>query len=304
MKHLNLCSLLVAAALLLGGISGCGGGASKKPTITVKPAEAEVVASDDSPSDDSDTDNAVPPDSSGYGTFKGYVTLTGAFSPLPSVVAMGKALKDKAVCAAEADIPNEQVVVNDGRLANVFIYLPRKPENGRQKAAHEPTSQLVFDQKGCQFFPHAMVMRTKVAILVKNSDPIDHNAKNRPKFNPEFNQTLGVSKPTTELTYKRAEKIPVSVECNLHNWMRAYQLPLDHPYGVVTKADGSFEIHDLPVGTHTFKVWHEAAGEIMEYEVTITKDGEVVDEPISVNASKLTAFRGVKSKTIKLTQNP
>ena len=81
MKHLNLCSLFVAVALLLGGISGCGGGASEKPTITVKPAEAEVVASNDSPSDDSDTDNAVQPDSSGYGTFKGYVTLTGAFSP-------------------------------------------------------------------------------------------------------------------------------------------------------------------------------------------------------------------------------
>lgn len=304
MKRHKLCSLLIVPALLLAGVSGCGGGASEVPTITVKPAAKTEVATTDGTTagDNSPPDNGGP--SGGYGTFKGRVTLTGSFSPLPPLATQGKASRDRAVCAAKADIPNESVVVNDGGLANVFIYLVRKPKNGKPKAAHEPTQQLIFDQKGCQFFPHAMVMRTGEAVLVKNSDPLNHNTKNRPKFNQEFNETLGGTTATAQLTYKRPERVPVSVECNVHNWMRAYHLPLDHPYAVTTKADGSFEMHDVPVGTHLFKVWHEAVGEIMEYEVTIAKDKEIVEKTISVAASKLVSFRGPESKTIKLTLNP
>ena len=70
--------------------------------------------------------------------------------------------------------------------------------------------------------------------------------------------------------------------------MKAYHLPLDHPYGVVTKADGSFEIQDLPVGTHRFVIWPEGARSITpRFTVKITKDGEVVNETIEVDASKL-----------------
>ena len=301
MKRHKVCSLLIVPALLLAGVivpalfltgvSGCGGGASEVPTITVKPAEK--TGGSITPAVIEPPKNGGP--SGGYGTFKGRVTLTGAKEgslPLAPLATQGKASRDPAVCAAKADIPDESVVVNDGGLANVFIYLVRKPRNGKPKAAHEPTQQLIFDQEGCQFFPHAMVMRTGEAVLVKNSDPLNHNTKNRPKFNQEFNETLGGTAATSELTYKRPERVPVSVECNVHNWMRAYHLPLDHPYAVTTEADGSFEMHDLPVGTHLFKVWHEAAGEIMEYEVTIAKDKEIVEKTISVAASKLASLRG------------
>jgi hypothetical protein len=33
-----------------------------------------------------------------------------------------------------------------------------------------------------------------------------------------------------------------------------------HPYFAVTKADGSFEIKNAPVGTFRLFVWHEAIG--------------------------------------------
>jgi hypothetical protein len=39
--------------------------------------------------------------------------------------------------------------------------------------------------------------------------------------------------------------------------MSAWVLPLDHPYGVVTDADGNFELKDLPAGTVSLIIWHE-----------------------------------------------
>jgi len=47
----------------------------------------------------------------------------------------------------------------------------------------------------------------------------------------------------------------------VHKWMRAYVGVLPHPYFVVTGADGSFELRNLPPGEYTVGVWHETLGE-------------------------------------------
>ena len=87
--------------------------------------------------------------------------------------------------------------------------------------------------------------------------------------------------------------------------MKAYQLPLDHPYGVVTQADGSFEIPELPVGTHQFVVWHERSRRPLfsRFTVKIKSDGDVVEKTIEVKATKLADVGGVRTKTIKLSFN-
>ena len=49
------------------------------------------------------------------------------------------------------------------------------------------------------------------------------------------------------------------VVCNIHPWMKAYILSLDHPYMAVTGEDGTFEIKNMPAGQHEFQFWHEIA---------------------------------------------
>jgi uncharacterized protein (DUF2141 family) len=54
------------------------------------------------------------------------------------------------------------------------------------------------------------------------------------------------------------EFIPVG--CDVHKWMNATIVVVDHPYAVVTGADGSFNLTDVPAGTYTVEVWHDELG--------------------------------------------
>lgn len=51
------------------------------------------------------------------------------------------------------------------------------------------------------------------------------------------------------------------MNCNVrHTWMHAHLLVAEHPYHVVTDADGRFQLDDVPPGVWTLRVWHELLG--------------------------------------------
>ena len=89
------------------------------------------------------------------------------------------------------------------------------------------------------------------------------------------------------MVYGQAEKEPFQVGCDIHSWMTAYHLPLDHPFAAVSAADGTFEIKDLPSGKHEFKVWHEAGKMVEKALVVEIKPGDNNEVSIKVPASKL-----------------
>ena len=68
----------------------------------------------------------------------------------------------------------------------------------------------------------------------------------------------------------------VSVQCDAHDFMQGYIWVLPNEYGAVSGADGSFKIADVPPGSYTLKVWHEALGE-KSVKVTVEegKDAKV-----------------------------
>lgn len=299
MIHKLTATLLALAVLPLA--TGCGEGAAESPKVTLKPStpdgggDAANGASNGAAKAGGETVAA-----SGFGTFKGRVLLTGSASPLPPLVEQGANIKDGEVCAAQP-VPNQKLVVGPGNgVANVFIYMVRAPKGGKDQASHEPTETPVFDQKGCVFIPHALVVRAGKPITVTSSDSVPHNVHTFPKKNNTFNDIVaqGAQK---QFTYNSAELEPVEVKCDFHTWMRAYQLPLEHPYGVLTAEDGSFEIKDLPVGEHEFRIWHE--GKLLDrgYKVAVSQDGEVVEKEIQFPAALLQARReGPPNKVIML----
>ncbi len=120
-----------------------------------------------------------------------------------------------------------------------------------------------------------MIVRVGVPVLILNSDPIAHNTHTFPRRNEAINQLLKQNdQQGVPLVYTRPESVPVEVKCDLHAWMRAFQLPLDHPFGAVSGSDGSFEIRDLPAGKYEFKVWHErASGGFLERRLAVTITG-------------------------------
>ena len=282
-KPIELCGILFVAAVGFG-LPGCGGGATASTTVKFRPSRPDSLAAsagDGTTTPASgDTGTAAP---GGIGTLKGRILYGGSFTPLAPLYAKGAASKDNEVCGKEA-APNEALVVNDGGLANVFIWLDKVPKGTQiPESSNEP---VVFDQKYCVFLPHAVVMRVGQTVKVLNSDPVLHNTHTKPERNNEFNQS--VNQTGAELIYNRPEKKPLAVVCDIHPWMVAYHLPLDHPFAAVSGADGTFEIPNLPSGKLELKLWHEAGKEIEKaYKVDI-KPGETTTVEITVPASKLT----------------
>lgn len=220
-------------------------------TVTVKPVAGAAGATGA---------EATPAETEakGYGSLVGTVTFDGTPVARPNLVITVKE-EDKAVCAA-APMPDESLEVNltNKGIANVVVFLEKRPGNVKPELAKPPTEAVFFDQKGCRFLPHVMVVQAGQPLLVISDDAIPHNTHTNPKRNEGFNKVIPPSdRKGTPCNYKKAEAGPISVVCDYHPWMKAYHFPIDHPYWAVTDKAGKFKIEGLPAGKHSFNVWHE-----------------------------------------------
>jgi hypothetical protein len=216
----------------------------------------------------------------GYGTITGQFVLDGATPELAPKVKKGDAgVKDAAVCAVDA-VPDEGLVVDSASkgIANVFIYMKKAPAKIHPDLKTSKEKEVVFDQKGCRFLPHALLVRTDQVVKVLSQDAVAHNTQTNPLRNSPINLAIPINERKGVL-YKntKPELLPTKVNCSYHAWMTAYWLILDHPYAAVTGPDGKFTIEKVPAGTHEFVTWQESAGYI-ERKLNVTvKDGETTD---------------------------
>jgi len=167
--------------------------------------------------------------------------------------------KDQEVCGKH-NLVNETVVVGkDGGLANVVVFLTT---TGTQKVPENPAlkkvmpAEVVLDNANCRFSPHVVVMTTDQKLKITNSDPVGHNSKVDLFSNPSFNESIP-AKGKAVKSFAKAEKIPASVGCNMHSWMRGYVLVRDNPYNGVSDEEGKLKIEGIPAGEWSFTVWHE-----------------------------------------------
>jgi hypothetical protein len=246
---------------------GCGGGASATPTVTYK-AGGQSADSGDGPKTQID----------GIGTLSGTIKLVGTAPPPSVIVAKGTAKRDATVCGAQAAIIDQSLQVGEGNgIANVFVYVDKAPPGATIPTA--PTEPAIFDQKGCVFLPHAMVVRSSQTVLIKSQDDAGHNTHTYPGRSRSFNGAIkALEREGVLIDYNKHERTPFPVKCDMHSWMQAFHLALDHPWGTTTKADGSFELTGLPATELTLRVWHEKAGGKGGFlqrslKVTIPKDG-------------------------------
>jgi hypothetical protein len=207
-----------------------------------------------------------------YGSLTGKFVLEGEIPRLNPLVEKGNMnINDPAVCSA-ADIPDDSLVVDPATkgIANVFVYLP-KAEKVHPRLTESAKKEVDCDQEGCRFIPHALVVRTDQVVRVKSNDNCAHNTKTNTRSNQPVNFILAANDRTgVEVKNRLAEKLPIEVQCNVHNWMNARWLILDHPYGAVSDKEGKFTIADLPAGEHEFVVWQERVGYVeRKYKVKV-----------------------------------
>jgi hypothetical protein len=127
-------------------------------------------------------------------------------------------------------------------------------------------------------------------VVNNDADPSDPKSAEGVLHNPHSFDQLG-AKSSTEFNIGLAKKgdslekmvklkmskkgSVLRLQCDQHEFMQGWYLPVTNAHYGVAGADGTFEIKDVPAGKHKVMAWHPVAGQV-EADVDV-KDGGTVD---------------------------
>jgi plastocyanin len=207
-----------------------------------------------------------------WGTLKGRFVLSGDVPAAPALTVD----KDVEVCGKHK-LVSEEVVVGDAKgVANVVVFVrDKKVKVKPELAAAAKDAKPVLDNLNCRFEPHVLFVQAGQELVIKNSDPVGHNSNIATVKNAPSNNLIPAGGQVTA-KFTSDEAIPAQVTCNIHPWMKGWIVVRDNPYATVSKADGTFELVDLPAEEVELQFWHEKAGYIGE--MTINGKAEKVSK--------------------------
>ncbi len=189
----------------------------------------------------------------GTAVIKGEIRFDGS-APAPAPIR----LTSDPVCMSLHQTPlySEDLLVSNGKLENVFVYVKQGLEKYSFATPKEP---VTLDQKGCRFEPHVGGIMVNQDMRIVNDDPTLHNVRCVAEKNPQFN--IGQPLQGGESTRRfESPEVMIQFRCDVHKWMRSYFGVLPHPYFAVTGKDGSFTLKNLPPGDYLIEAWHEKLG--------------------------------------------
>ncbi|RXH55061.1 carboxypeptidase regulatory-like domain-containing protein [Granulicella sibirica] len=165
-------------------------------------------------------------------------------------------------CGSPGGSPKaEQYVVNNGKLANVFLYVKNGPVAAMSVGTATDTP-AVLDQKGCVYVPHVIAIMRGGSVEFHNDDPTMHNIHTLDAT--VGNETVDISQgphgaPQVR-SFPQAENM-IPVRCNNHPWMNAFINVSPTAFFAVSDPTGHFTLRGLPAGTYTIGAVHEKLGE-------------------------------------------
>jgi plastocyanin len=159
-----------------------------------------------------------------------------------------------------ANLVDERLVVNPKNkgIKNVIVYVYTGRGGSKLAAVDPPKNVVKLTNENCRFEPHVLIARAGDTIQIGNVDKFGHNTN----LNFFANRALNIIVPsgqTKDVPIEKAERSPIPIDCNIHAWMRAYVVVLDHPYVAVSDDNGELTIDNLPAGGKlVFRAYHEA----------------------------------------------
>ncbi len=199
------------------------------------------------------------PQGSGYtvaavtngGSIAGAVTYAGK-APAPKKLSV---TKDTQVCGKVAHMDESLVVAAKGGVKDVIVSI-KGIKSG--KGLETLGASFVLDQKGCLYSPHVSLVPVNATLKILNPDGILHNIHTYSTKNPAFNKSQPQFKKEMTTTFAQPELI--TAKCDVHGWMSSNIRVIEHPYYVITDANGAFKLAEVPPGTYTVEFWQEKLG--------------------------------------------
>jgi hypothetical protein len=253
----------VRAALLAAGVtllSACG---SETTTDGGPPPPPPAVAP--APAPDAEAAPTVADRPVG-------LALTGRVRFLGSAPERRPALvvKDRDCCGSPAPLDERLVVSATGGVRDAVLEL----RGVKGETAKTLSGPFELTQTKCVYEPHVLVVPCNTPVLVHNADPVLHNVHSFCKRNAPANLAQPGGSDAVELTFEAAER--VQLRCDLHGWMHAWVIVVDHPWYARTDAEGNFSLDGVPPGTYTLRCWQETLGE-RELQVTVAANAGPVE---------------------------
>ena len=196
--------------------------------------------------------------------------------------------------------PNKELMDGDKRFLKLIEVAKDGGLKGAVVAVRDIEDQAFVDgYKGtdivaefCEFLPFTGVVVAQKSFRVENhdSDPDDPKSVKGVLHNPHSFFVKG-SSSSTDFNIGLAEKgskldKPVKfkggqekggttyrLQCDQHEFMQGFVLPVWNPHYAVVKDGGTFEIKDVPAGKHKIIAWHPKAGQV-EMEVEVPEGGK------------------------------
>jgi hypothetical protein len=197
-----------------------------------------------------------------WASVKGKIVWKGEV-PKPMPLNVG-ASPDAAYCLAKGPVLDETYVVNPENKGLRWTFVWLAPMNKGDKIKIKPELAKIpagaknpeIDQPICSFIPHAIAVREGQKLIVLNSAKVAHNFKWTGNPTNSNGNVLLPPGGKHEIDNLKADRLPWTLECNIHPWMKGMMMVYDHPYFAVTDSDGNFEIKDAPTGPYRLMVRH------------------------------------------------
>lgn len=207
------------------------------------------------------------------GTISGTVRFVGTVPPARSI----HVTDDAEICGQSREVQTVKVG-SGGGLADAVISLM---DVTRGVALKQPPTPPALDQRGCRFLPHVILAPVGAPVNILNNDPLTHNVRTAAFDNRPVNRAQPKELRQIAIEFRAPEK--VKVKCDIHDWMSAWVVVIDHPYHAVSDEAGRFVIENVPAGTYELEIWHETLGASMR-SVTVVQ-GEATNLTVDLGRS-------------------
>ena len=136
---------------------------------------------------------------------------------------------------------------------------------------HPPSEPVAITQRDQEFDPYVTPIVVGTRVVFPNRDNVQHHVYSVSPAK-KFEIPLYIGESTATIVFDRPG--PVTLGCNIHDWMVAYVFVLDTPYFAKTGADGIADISNLPPGRYRLEVWHPRLAGKVGLELTVVEAGD------------------------------